>query len=329
MPADSGLQEANTKLALAMQERDADQVRLLLDSSITAWANSPHSSDRQDVLQFATLAGRWALQRNDMVLFTDIAERTGRWCSTVTQAGAAEGILPVLDSWLHRIIRHDRSDAIAPLFGALQAACKGTGMPETLLQGFLPDWRVAAGQAALNPESPMARMLVESLLQFAAAYEKQDIWFLALDAVSQVGALSVQKYGVVDGFPVVLPLLEQGRILLLDELKFADGPDSDSLRQAVIRRICRQGLHVAEIAARADVTTNAGDMIVLLHQSWKSTPMMDSYEKSIKKFCQLLLLYWANNRKRTARRWEPQDAEMRVPLLFTEEEHAKLTFLIN
>lgn len=327
MPVERSLSEINTFIALAIQGRDSEKARYWVETGIAAWIKEPKSWSRQDVLQFATVSGRWALQRGDVPLFSDIVRQITSW--SVRDGEGALDVLAVFDAWMHRIVKHSRHDAVAPLFDGLIELCADTALYIEWLRRFIPDWRSAAGLACLNPESVTAPALVDGLIRLGLSMDKQETWKICLEGIFQVAGLAVQRHGMKEGFFMILPVAELGRRLLVEELKFGDGPDEDSLRQFVVRTICAGTLQSAEIAARSDVTTSAGDMVVELFQAWLGDPAMETYEKSIKKFCQLILLYWANNRKRTARQWEPRDERLRIPILFTDEEQAKLTFMLQ
>lgn len=304
-----------------------DKARYWIETGIVAWAKDLNSCPRQDVLQFATTSGRWALQRGDMPLFSDIVRQITGW--SVCHREEFQDVLAVIDAWMYRIVKHSRHEAVSPLFDGLTTLCAGTAMKAEWLRRFLPDWRSAAGRACLNPESVTAPALVDGLIKLGLSLNKPEQWKICLEGMFQVACLAVQRHGMKDGFIMIFPVAELGRRLLIEELKFGDGPDGDSLRQYVVRAICAGTLQSAEIAARNNVTSSAGDMIVELYQAWTADPAMAAYEKSIKKFCQFVLLYWANNRKRTARYWEPRDERLRVPILFTDEEQTKLTFIIQ
>ena len=68
--------------------------------------------------KFAGWAGRFALRRNDGAWFAEIVSRTAAWAA---KTGSGEAMLETVDSWLHRILRYDRVEAIPVVFETLSA----------------------------------------------------------------------------------------------------------------------------------------------------------------------------------------------------------------
>ena len=81
------------------------------------------------------------------------------------------------------------------------------------------------------------------------------------------------------------------------------------------------------MAAHKDFSAVAGDKIEEMYHSWLSDPEYESQKRSIERFCQLLLIFWSQNRKRAARKWTPRDEKLATPLL-SEAERQKLSFLL-
>lgn len=275
--------------------------------------------------KFAGWAGRFALRRNDGAWFAEIVSRTAAWAA---KTGSGEAMLETVDSWLHRILRYDRVEAIPALFEALSALYDAVEGKNAFLTNFLTEWRAVSAMACLNPESPAASLLVEELLAFAARTKKPDTWAPVVEKVGEVAALAVTKHGIAAGFPVFRPLLDLGRLQLNDELKFGTGPDPENPRQRIIRLVCLATLRIADMAAHGDMGAVAGDKIEEMYRTWAADPRFEPQARSIQRFCQLLLIFWANNRKRAAKKWAPREKMLAEPLLLSEEDRGKLTFLL-
>ena len=275
--------------------------------------------------KFAGWAGRFALRRNDGAWFAEIVSRTAAWAA---KTGSGEAMLETVDSWLHRILRYDRVEAIPALFEALSALYDAVEGKNAFLTNFLTEWRAVSAMACLNPESPAASLLVEELLAFAARTKEPENWAPVVEKVGEVSALAVTKHGIAVGFPVFRPLMDLGRIQLNDELKFGTGPDPENPRQRIIRLVCLATLRIADMAAHGDMGAVAGDKIEEMYRTWAADPRFEPQARSIQRFCQLLLIFWANNRKRAAKKWAPREKMLAEPLLLSEEDREKLTFLL-
>jgi hypothetical protein len=174
----------------------------------------------------------------------------------------------------------------------------------------------------------MASQFVEHLLLFTVRSADSELWLPVSEKIGEAAVLAVSKHGVQAAFSVFRPLLDVGRVNLGDELKFGTGPDPDSMRQRIIRLVCRETLRIAEMAAHADLYAVSGDKIEEMYRCWVSDPQYESHIRPIRRFCQLLLIFWSINRKRAAKNWTPRDKTLSVPLLLTEEDQAKLSFLL-
>jgi len=278
--------------------------------------------------KFAGWAGRFALRRNDLAWFAEIVSRSVAWAAKAGSGQSGEAMLETVDSWLHRILRYDRVEAIPVVFEALSVLYDADEEKNAFLANFLTGWRAVAAMACLNPESPAASLLVEELLAFAALTKEPENWATVVEKVGEVAALAVTKHGISVGFPVFRPLLDLGRIQLNDELKFGTGPDPENPRQRIIRLVCLATLRIADMAAHGDMGAVAGDKIEEMYRTWAADPRFEPHARSIQRFCQLLLIFWANNRKRAAKKWAPREKMLSEPLLLSEEDRGKLSFLL-
>ena len=278
--------------------------------------------------KFAGWAGRFALRRNDGERFAGIVAATAQWAARDEDGQAGTALLEAVDSWLHRILRYDRFEAIPAVFEVLGPLCTTAADRNAFLTLFLQQWRAVATMASLNPESPAASILVEQLLALNGHINDPELWLPLTEKIGEVAALAVTRHGVAAGFPVFRPLLDVGRVQLNDELKFGTGPDPDNLRQRVIRLVCLTALKIADVAAHGDMTAAAGDKIEEMYRTWANDPRFEPHVRSIQRFCQLLLIFWANNRKRAAKKWAPREKALSEPLLLSEEDREKLSFLL-
>lgn len=280
------------------------------------------------VAGFARTAGRLALLRKDDAWFDIIAMQTMTWMALAYAGAVDEQALPVLDSWMHRIVKHERLAAVSILFTVLAILVPTAADRKKFGEDFLREWRVAAATACLNPQSRVSAAMVEQLLLFALKLEDKVFWPPVAQTIGEVAGLAVTKNGVAESFSVMRPLLDVGRVMLGDELKFGTGADADSLRQLIIRLVCEQTLRVGNLAARSDITAVTGDKLEEMYKSWMGTLDYEPHVRSIRRFCQLLLIVWVHKHRRAAKKWAPRERELSEPLLLFEEEQEKLIFLL-
>jgi hypothetical protein len=325
------MREMTAVLAACRREKQEEPARKTVALGLQLFGSSkcPATQDAHLVVaQFAGWAGRFALLCNDDAWFGEIALQTAGWAARDSCGQSNEVFLLAFDLWLHRILRQTRSESIPVVFDALSILCTEGPGKKGILSAFLPEWRVVAAMASLNPENPVASQLVEQLLFFAIRSGDPELWSLVSEKIGEVAALAVSKYGVSVSFSVFRPLLDVARINLGDELKFGTGPDPDNIRQHIIRRICNETLKIADMAAHTDISSVSGDKIEEMYRTWVKDPQFEPHIRSIQRFCQLLLIYWSNNRKRAAKRWTPREKSLSEPLLLTEQDQTKLSFLL-
>ena len=280
------------------------------------------------VARFAGSAGQYALRCKDASWFGEIALQTAGWAAKNRSPQSDELLLEAVDSWLHRILRQSRPDMLPAVFEAVAILYAEAPDKKKLLTEFLHVWRAVAAMACLNPENPMASQLVEQLLVFVSRCGDAELWSPVSEKIGDVASLAVAKYGITETFAVFRPLLDAGRIQLGDELKFGTGPDPDSLRQHIIRRIGLETLRIADMAAHTDISSVAGDKLEEMYCAWIQAPQFEPHIRSIQRYCQLLLVFWSHNRKRAARRWAPREKSLSEPVLLTDADQAKLSFLL-
>jgi hypothetical protein len=279
------------------------------------------------VAKFAGIAGRYALRRKDLIWFGQIALSSVNWASRCENCAVSEHFFPVLESWMHRITNQALFDGVPVFFEATFLLLMAETNKTEFMSRLLQEWRAVAATACLNPENPLASQWVEQLLLMTIRLEERAYWRPVTQRIIEVASLAVVRHGVAASFTVIRPLLDVGRVNLADELKFGTGPDDSSLRQLIIRLSCNAAIHVADMASQADFAAVTGDKLEEMYHSWLRDPSYESQTRSIERFCQLLLIFWSLNRKRAARKWTPREEKLSASL-FSDEERAKLSFLL-
>ena len=278
--------------------------------------------------ELAQRAGRFALARRNDALFEQVAGKVSVWLAGQCDGKAAGYMLPAMEAWLHRIVRHERTAAVPAVFDSLQVLLAAETDKLAFLDGFLREWRFAVATAGLKPGNPLAVQLMEQLLLWALQADNRSFWPSVIRSAGEAAAFAATRHGVTGGFFLVRPLLDVGRVSLSDELKFGAGEEPDSLRQLLVRLICVQVLRIANLAARGDIMAVAGDKIEELYKAWVGLPESEPHRRSICRFCQMLLIVWAQHFRRAAKKWAPRETELAEPLLLSGEDQAKLAFLL-
>jgi len=191
---------------------------------------------------------------------------------------------------------------------------------------FLQEWLRLAGIAALNPESALAPAMMFTGLQTAGKQEDILLWTLAVSAAGQISAQGIQQRGIAKAFSVLYPILETGRILLGNELKFGGDGYADSYRQQALLVVVNESLILMNLAARRSLISAADEMIAEARSSWLNYPPASYTRKQAKKYCQLLYFYWCRTQCKSGYRGKETEMELTVPLRLTEKDRQRLKF---
>lgn len=281
-------------------------------------------ADGEAALRVLNTVGVLSLRRRDGELFREIITRLDAVLPARLSGVPAAELTALVDAWLHRIIQNDDGEMYAVLadFTARRAA-SGQWLPADLAV-LIREWHSLAGFASLKPGNPLASAIAEQALRIAHATVDAKALEASVAGAGQTARLAVQRHGLADGFPLVLPLLELGRELLALELKFGSAANTDSFRRQALYLIVRESLAVAEFAARQDMISTAGDIIAELHRHWLGAGRANA--KAVKRFCQLLAAYWLQTRKGQAKRAAVSD-ELTNPALLSESDLQRLGIL--
>lgn len=288
------------------------------------WGNNPAAAavavDRLKII------GVLALRRKDAAMFREIAVRL--LASLPPQQPPPEfaaALVTLTGVWLHRMVQNDDMAMFALLTDFVDGLRENGVFSQTAIMALVKEWQGLAGSASLNPQSELAPAISEFSLRLAFSFGDQKHWGEAIAAAGQVGRLSLQRHGIKRGFPMVMPLLECGRTLLTQELRFGSGEDPDSFRQRALYLLVRECMTLAEFTARQDIKLTAGDVIVDFFHEWTSGEQANP--KTAKRFCQLLAAYWLRVRARQAKR-VTLSAELAEPPLLSDADKQRLGFLL-
>ena len=266
--------------------------------------------------------GVLGLRRRDTALFREITIRLSSWLIANPRTNdITEEIATMLTAWLHRIVWLDEgflfviiTDFTFSLVEAQVLSAKGVEL-------IVDEWGSIAASASLNPRSSMAGVLVEFLFKIASVQKTDKQWNKVVDIAGRVAKLAVSRRGLMDSFMVLHPMLEIGKDLLWAQLQCVEAVDVS--RQQLLYKVIRECLIVLTYAARQDLLGSTGESIISIYEHWRSRPECISNQKTLKKYCQLLLLFWLKN-KRKSKREMAGVANFIDPILFSNRERQRL-----
>lgn len=268
------------------------------------------------------IIGILALRRHEYDLFRELIRRLIVWSEDFHQGGLEQELDAVLEVWLHHLAKSNDVAAF-DYYSALGFELQRNKVitPITIAR-LIEEAFNAASTASLNPNNKMPPLILQFLLEIAEKERDIKLWKKAVSAAGQVSALAFSRRNTADAIDIFVPLLEKGRSLFSTEIKFGEYTEDSSRQYLFI--VIRECILVSELKARQDMTSSTGEIIAEVFEKWKSIPETVGFQKSIKQFCQLLLLFWQNTRQKQARRGMPDQSGLTEPMLVTEKDRKRL-----
>lgn len=269
--------------------------------------------------------GVLALRRKDQDLFREIATRLAELVPAPLASEPAGELVALAGMWLHRIVQDDDQAMFAVWAEWIGGMNERGVLGQESLAALTQEWQNLAGTASLRPNSVLAPLISGLALRTALGFWDLGLWEEAVGNAGQTAKMLIQRHGLKTAFPLVRPILETGRELLVLELKFGRQENADSFRQRALFYTVRVCLSLADYAARQDMISTAGDSITELYRLWTGQPDRAG-SKTAKRFCQLLAAYWFKTGTRQARRGAV-GGELSAPALLSDADKARLGFL--
>ncbi|VBB08737.1 Hypothetical protein LUCI_4015 [Lucifera butyrica] len=313
--------------AISLKERRNFLASKALDHIYFIWSHGEWCENAgvvHSALRAFRIIGYLILRRRDEPFFRDISNQFVQWSGKGCARSMPSDLLHILVGWMHRIVKIDDMRLFNVMEDMIARLVEQGLFGEAAMSAWLREWQNLAGVACMNPDSSMGSLLTTQILRFGAPAEAGIPWDLAVSNVGQTARLAISLHGLKDAFPVFYVLLNRGRILFTDQLKFSSLEHMGRSRQNDLYLITRECLTVIEFVSRSSMTSSAGDVIVELFHYWLAYPPAASHAKSIKKFCRFLLVYWSKVRPRQAKKGMPVYDELCRPSLLSEQEQEKL-----
>lgn len=283
------------------------------------------SEDRNIVvaaMKALKVLGVLSLRRRDADLFREINQRLSLWLVASRKPNEMTGeIINIFTAWLHRIIWLNETMLFTVIVDVILNLIREDVLIDDGIELVIDELGNVAASACLNPNSPLTPLVLEFMFKLAHGRKTSRCWTKVIAIAGRVAKLGVYRHGLVGAFNVMYPLLELGRKLLGTELKFIE--IVDEIRQQLLFRVVRESLIILTYAARQNLIGSTGETIVDVFTCWTGRPELMVNQKSVKKYCQLLFLFWLKN-KHQGKKYMPCNAEFIEPILFSSIERQRL-----
>jgi len=266
--------------------------------------------------------GVLGLRRRDTELFREINKLLSIWlvANPGTDEISAE-IANTLTAWLHRITGLGDTFLFSVIADSTFSLIEAKVLTDAGTELIIDEWGNIAASACLNPNSRLAGLIIEFIFKVANHQKSNKQWIKVISLTGRVAKLAVYRHGIIVAFMVMFPILELGRKWLWTELRYVEY--IDEFHHERLFRVVKECLIILSYAARQDLFGSTGETIVDIFKCWISHPEIIVNEKSVKKYCQLLLLFWLKNKKHS-KRYMPCDTEFMEPMLFSSFERQRL-----
>ncbi|SDE15831.1 hypothetical protein [Sporomusa acidovorans] len=269
------------------------------------------------------LIGLIALRRKDDGLIREIQANLAGWLATETTDGSIhEQVAGIISAWLHQVVKTGNVAMFAIITQYVKQLADKKMLSAKALENIVAECIHLASMDSLNPFSQLNGQIAMFSLDLAVQARNINVWRQSLGGAMQASRLAVTQRTLAESFPVVYPLLETGRRLLVAELN--SGPMNDLFRQKALYILIRECLQLVEFVSRQNFTATAADIIEQIYQEWASCQSNAGQHKSIKRFCQLLFLYCVRI-KRRHKRLPGEESEFNAENVIStaEREHLK------
>jgi hypothetical protein len=269
--------------------------------------------------------GTFVIRRRDTAMLREMTSKLIRWYQQ-TRPECQSDIMELTSAWLHRILYNNDLVALEVIEQFLKKISETKKLEGQSLFLLIEELKNLAGTSSLNPNSPMTPSLITMIIELGAVAETLPDCKKAVRAAGEVVRLSIYSFGMDTAFPVLVPLFNYGRKLLVMELKIGGITSEGSFRQQALFLLVKECISIMEFSARQGLTGSTGDAILALVTKWEDTADLSHSVKSFKKYCRLLLVYRNMNRRQRRSIFEQQIIGLPA---FSEKEQERLGFIVG
>lgn len=232
----------------------------------------------------------------------------------------------LIAAWLHRSLHSSDTAAFEIICDFIAKITETRSLDCSALRLLVTEVKNMAGTLSMEPGNRAAAMLIRIILEMSYARDNIEESRQAVQAVGEVARMSIHNHDLCAAFPILLPLLDYGRKMLILELKFGGEASAGGHRQRVLFFLIKECLSIFEFTARKRMTDSMADIVDECIYHWQAGPETMHTLKSFRKFCSLLLLYRAANRRSKLSAVSSQAGRL---TLFTDKEQERLKVFIG
>lgn len=311
--------------AVASRSKQGFIITKAMENIFLACGRIKDESPKEDV-HFAVRAvrtcGMIALRRHDQDLFREINVRFVSWAISIKHFCMSSDYANLLVVWLNRITKYDHILLFNYWKETAEALVSEGALAHNEFGLLIDECANAAGTSALNPHSKLPAEYITYILNFTVKNGDTKTWLRAVHVTRRIGSLALSRYDMPMAFKIVHPLLDMGRKLMTDELRFWEYSDGRRKEQLFI--LLKECIMLVELKSRQDMTASSAEIIAELYRQWNLQPGIIGNQKSVKKFCQFFFLYWQTIKRRQAKRSMPLDNDISQPTLISENDRKRL-----
>jgi hypothetical protein len=272
--------------------------------------------------------GKFTLKRGDHDFFRELTARLRAFLSSTPQpAFVANDLVALLSLWTQVIVNKQDETALTMLLDCVRGLAEKDLLTKSVISGLLSEWQDLAGLASLNPNSQIAAILIHDMVILGVKTGDPTLLSELVKGITKNVRLIIEQYGTTFAFPLLYPLLDEGRRLLSDQLRFNVESSVSDFRQSALLVIVKECLSVAEFAAHAKITCTTYDIMVEFLNLWQNDQKLNYKIKSAKKFFQMMILYWHKQLGAQAKKQMPVHADLMEPALLSPADLAELSFM--
>lgn len=290
-------------------DKTAEHVFYILDNPL--WSDKFSVTDA--ALKTLKVIGMAALKKHNAAFLREIGMRLLSLQGITNET--AVSLTNVLGSWMRQIVKYNDMAAFNELSGTVEQLFFTERLKGADFILLLNDWKDFTGTAALNPDKSMAAAITNLMLLLGIELRNIRLWMQTVKCVVEVIKIALSREEWEDAFPLIQVVMESGRKIMLS---LRHGHSFDAFSPQALYILIQECVLLTEYIARGNMTSNAGDVILNLFQKWKCSPAAQIQTKSIRKFCQLLLIYWQYSKKRQAKRSAADVKDLAEPSLITD-----------
>lgn len=275
--------------------RAAEYVFVLLDRA----AKVGDVAATKSGLQALAAIGIMSLRRQDDSLFREICVQLEDWATGANSAMISEDMTETLVTWIHKIIGQNKLE-IWVYISTLINRCNDNGLITMADQDkILQECLDAAGAVSLNLANELGPLVLDYCLDFARRSNSVGYWRTAIAGTGKIISVAVGEYGLSKTVPLLAPLFSNGCRLMHRQIR-SSYAESNTVNMKALHLIVRECLMVLEIASRKDMTISVSTLAGIIVKEWPVT-LCGVTGPAMAKFCQMLILYRSENRRKTKR----------------------------